>query len=225
MRILLVEDEPSIASALDASLVECGYVVDCLGDGVAARQALQTEEYDLLVLDLGLPRLDGLRVLQEIRSRHDTLPVFVVTAREGLEQRVDALDTGADDYLVKPFELEEFMARVRALMRRRSNGGVPDLEIGRLRLNLAARRAWRDQEALDLTAREYSLLEALSVRRDRVVSRPQLIAALCDWEHDLTDNGLDILVHRLRRKLHGTGAWIRTLRGLGYLLEEDGKRA
>ncbi len=221
MRILIAEDDVIIARALEAALGDCGYVADLVADGVAAQQALLDVEYDLVVLDLGLPRLEGLQVLRNARARQNAVPIFVVTAREGVEQRVNALNIGADDYLVKPFALQEFVARVRALIRRRFNGGIPDLSLGHLRVNLAARRAWLDDQALDLTAREYALLEALLVRQQRVVSRAQLVETLCDWEQELTDNGLDILLHRLRRKLPGSGVQIRTLRGLGYLLEEE----
>ena len=148
------------------------------------------------------------------------MPVLVVTARDGLAERIRLLDLGADDYLVKPFALAEFEARVRALLRRASSQGRPELQLGRLRLDLPGHRAWIDQAPLELTAREFGLLEALALRVDRVTSRVQLIAALCDWDQELTDNGLDIAIHRLRRKLHGSGTGVRTIRGLGYLLEE-----
>ena len=219
MRILIAEDEIAIASALVSCLVDSGLIVDHVDNGAAADRALRTTSYDLLVVDLTLPRMDGLQVLAGLRSRQAGIPVLVVTARESVDQRVAALDLGADDYLVKPFSLKEFAARVRALLRRSNNDGMPDLSIGALRINLVARRAWAREHALELTAREYALLEALSIRRNRVVSRQQLTEALCDWERDLTDNGLDILIHRLRRKLPAAGVHIRTLRGLGYLLE------
>ena len=148
------------------------------------------------------------------------MPVLVVTARDGLPERIRVLDLGADDYLVKQLALSEFEARVRALLRRASSRGVPELQLGRLRLDLPGHRAWIDETALELTAREFGLLEALALRPDRVTSRAQLIEALCDWDQELTDNGLDIAIHRLRRKLHGSGTGVRTIRGLGYLLEE-----
>lgn len=219
MRVLIAEDDKPIADALKASLVDAGHAVDDVRDGVAAEQALLGEAYDLLVLDLGLPRLDGTQVLRRARERRSDVAVLVVTARDGVADRVHTLDLGADDYLVKPFELSEFLARSRALLRRRANSGVADMALGRLRLHLGARRVWLDDQPLELTAREYALLEALFVRQGHVVSRPQLMEAVCDWESDLSDNGLDISVHRLRRKLHGSGAHIRTIRGLGYLLE------
>jgi len=206
MRILLAEDDLSIAEGICASLRQGGHAVDHVAGGNLADAALRDHDYDLLVLDLGLPALDGSEVLQRLRSRGAGLPVLVVTARDGLP--------------VKPFALSEFEARVRALLRRASSRGVPELLLGRLRLDLPGHRAWIDEAPLELTAREFGLLEALALRADRVTSRAQLIEALCDWDQELTDNGLDIAIHRLRRKLHGSGTGVRTIRGLGYLLEE-----
>ncbi|MDE1893191.1 MAG: response regulator transcription factor [Pseudomonadota bacterium] len=220
MRILLAEDDPSIAEGICASLRHGGHAVDHVAAGNLADAALRDHHYDLLVLDLGLPGIDGSEVLRRLRARGTGMPVLVVTARDGLPERIRVLDLGADDYLVKPFALAEFEARVRALLRRASNQGKPDLLIGRLRLDLPGHRAWIGATALELTAREFGLLEALALRPDRVTSRAQLIEALCDWDQELTDNGLDIAIHRLRRKLHGSGTSVRTIRGLGYLLEE-----
>lgn len=221
MRILLAEDDAAIADGLGASLRQHNHAVDHAADGRLADAALRDHEYDLLVLDLGLPQLDGSEVLRRLRSRGAGLPVLVVTARDRLEERIRVLDLGADDYLVKPFALAEFEARVRALLRRSSTHGVPELRLGRLRLDLPGHRAWVDDTALELTAREFGLLEALARRADRVTSRAQLVEALCNWDEELTDNGLDIAIHRLRRKLEGSGTGVRTIRGLGYLLEED----
>ncbi|MHC1479265.1 response regulator [Frateuria aurantia] len=220
MRILVVEDDPSIASGVCASLRQGGHAVDHMTDGGQADTALRDTPYDLAVLDLGLPGLDGSDILQRLRKRGTQLPVLILTAREGLRERVRVLDLGADDYLVKPFALVEFEARVRALLRRASAQGMPELSIGRLRLDLPGHRIWLDNEPLELTAREFGLLEALASRPDRVTSRAQLVEALCSWDEELTDNGLDIAIHRLRRKLSGSGANVRTIRGLGYLLEE-----
>jgi len=220
MRILLAEDDASIAEGICASLRHGGHAVDHAARGNLADTALRDHDYDLLVLDLGLPSLDGSEVLRRLRRRGTGMPVLVVTARDGLAERIRLLDLGADDYLVKPFALAEFEARVRALLRRASSQGRPELQLGRLRLDLPGHRAWIDQAPLELTAREFGLLEALALRVDRVTSRAQLIAALCDWDQELTDNGLDIAIHRLRRKLHGSGTGVRTIRGLGHLLEE-----
>jgi two-component system OmpR family response regulator len=219
MRILLAEDDTSIADGLCASLKQGGHAVDHVSAGNLADAALRDHDYDLLVLDLGLPALDGSQVLQRLRSRGNGTPVLVVTARDGLSERIRVLDLGADDYLVKPFALTEFEARVRALLRRAGSQGKPELLLGRLRLDIPGHRAWIDQMPLELTAREFGLLEALALRPDRVTSRAQLINALCDWDQELTDNGLDIALYRLRRKLDGSGTGVRTIRGLGYLLE------
>jgi two-component system, OmpR family, response regulator len=220
MRILLAEDDLAIAEGIRASLRHGGHAVDHVASGNLADAALRDDAYDLLVLDLGLPAVDGSDVLRRLRSRGTGMPVLVVTARDGLNERIRVLDLGADDYLVKPFALAEFEARVRALLRRASSQGKPELQLGRLRLDLPGHRAWIDQNALELTAREFGLLEALVLRADRITSRAQLVEALCDWDQELTDNGLDIAIHRLRRKLRGSGTGVRTIRGLGYLLEE-----
>jgi two-component system, OmpR family, response regulator len=225
MRILLAEDDPSIAEGICASLRHGGHAVDHVSSGRLADLALHDHEYDLLVLDLGLPEIEGSEVLRRLRNRGASLPVLVVTARDGLPERIRVLDLGADDYLVKPFALSEFEARVRALLRRSSSKGVPEMVLGRLRLDLPGHRAWMDQTPLELTAREFGLLEALVLRADRVTSRAQLVEALCDWDQELTDNGLDIAIHRLRRKLRDSGTTVRTIRGLGYLLEEVGAQA
>jgi two-component system OmpR family response regulator len=221
VRILIAEDDDAIATGLSQSLVEDGHVVDRVPDGLMADQALHTDAYDMLVLDLGLPHLDGLDVVRRARSRGNEVTVLVVTAREAINDRVKALDLGADDYLVKPFALAEFSARIRALIRRSTNKGVPEITLGKLRFDLVGRRTWVGDTPLELTAREAALLEALLTRIDRLVSRSQLTEALCNWEQELTDNGLDIAVHRLRRKLDGSGTRIRTIRGLGYILEES----
>ena len=220
MRILLAEDDLAIAEGIRASLRHGGHAVDHVASGNLADAALRDDAYDLLVLDLGLPAVDGSDVWRRLRSRGTGMPVLVVTARDGLNERIRVLDLGADDYLVKPFALAEFEARVRALLRRASSQGKPELQLGRLRLDLPGHRAWIDQDALELTAREFGLLEALVLRADRITSRAQLVEALCDWDQELTDNGLDIAIHRLRRKLRGSGTGVRTIRGLGYLLEE-----
>lgn len=221
MRILLAEDDSSIAAAIVATLRNRAHAVDHVADGIEADLALADVEYDLLVLDLGLPRLDGSEVLRRLRSRHASLPVLVITARDALNDRIRTLDLGADDYLVKPFAIAEFEARVRALLRRSVSQGSAQMTIGRLRLDITGHRAWIGDDRLDLTAREFGLIEALAVRSQRVTSRAQLVEALCSWDQELTDNGLDIAIHRVRRKLKTSGATIRTIRGLGYLLEGE----
>jgi two-component system OmpR family response regulator len=221
MRVLIAEDDVAIGAGVAAALRRSGHAVDLVDDGSRADLALHDAPYDLLVLDLGLPRMEGDDVLQRLRQRGGEIPVLVITAREGLRERVRVLDLGADDYLVKPFALDEFQARVRALLRRVTSKGTPELKLGRLRLDLPGRRAWIDDDALELTAREFGVLAALAARVGRLTSRAQLVESLCGWDQELTDNGLDIAIHRLRRKLRGSGAGVRTIRGLGYLLEEE----
>ena len=221
MRVLIAEDDAAIAAGVAAALHHGGHAVDLVDDGARADSVLHEHSpYDLLVLDLGLPKLDGADVLHRLRRRGTEIPVLVITAREGLRERVRVLDLGADDYLVKPFALDEFNARVRALLRRVASKGTPELKLGRLRVDLPGRRAWIDDTALDLTAREFGVLAALATRVGRLTSRAQLVESLCNWDEELTDNGLDIAVHRLRRKLLGCGTGVRTIRGLGYMLEE-----
>ncbi|KEZ77960.1 response regulator [Salinisphaera hydrothermalis] len=225
MRILVVEDDSAIAEGLCAGLRDSGHAVDHLADGRQARVALEERTHDLLVLDLGLPYLSGDRLLQELRKQQNPLAVFIVTARDSMEERIRVLDLGADDYLVKPFAYAEFAARVRALLRRQVAHGRPEMLLGRLRLDIAGRRGWVGDRELELTAREFGLLSALAARQERLTSRSQLIEAVCDWNEELTDNGLDIAVHRLRRKLENSGASVRTVRGLGYILKVDDKAA
>lgn len=221
MRVLVVEDDAAIADAVCDALRRAGHAVDHLSDGRAAAAALKEHAFALVVLDLGLPGEDGSEVLRRLRSAQDGVPVLVITAREEVDWRVRTLDLGADDYLVKPFSLAEFEARVRALLRRQGSHGVPTLQLGKLSIDLAGRRVLRAGAPLDLTAREFALLEVLASRPNRVTSREHVIEALCTWNDALTDNGLDIAVHRLRRKLEDSGVRVRTVRGLGYMLEAD----
>ena len=221
MRVLVVEDDAAISNAVCGSLERAGHTVDHLENGRAAIAALQEHAFTLIVLDLGLPGEDGGEVLRELRAAQDGVAVLVITAREEVDLRVRTLDLGADDYLVKPFSLAEFDARVRALLRRQGSQGVPRLQLGRLSIDLAGHHVLRDGKPVELTAREFGLLEVLAARRNRVTSREHLIEALCTWHDALTDNGLDIAVYRLRRKLESSGVTLRTVRGLGYLLEAE----
>ena len=219
MRMLVVEDDAAIADAVCDSLERAGHAVDHLTNGKAALAALQEHAFALVVLDLGLPGEDGSEILRRLRAAHDGISVLVITAREEVDLRVRTLDLGADDYLVKPFSLAEFDARVRALLRRQSNRGVPILKLGKLSMDLAGRRVMAGDRPLELTAREFALLEVLASHHNRVTSREHVMEALCTWNDALTDNGLDIAIHRLRRKLADSGVNLRTVRGLGYLLE------
>ncbi len=221
MRTLIAEDDSAIAAAIRSALEAAGHAVDVVGDGAAADQALASGAFELLVLDLGLPFLEGTEVLKRLRRRGSAVPVLVITARDAVRERVGLLDMGADDYLVKPFELSEFEARIRALIRRSANRGASELPIGNLLLDLAGQKVTLAGEVLPLTKREFELLAALAARPGKVTSRAQLVDALCNWDSELTDNGMDIAIHRLRRRLEGTGVGVRTIRGLGYRLEEE----
>lgn len=221
MRLLLVEDDAPLADGLSKALRQSGYAVDWMPDGNAADTALLTQDFDLAILDLNLPGHDGFEVLRRLRARGKTFPVLILSAREETGDRVRGLDLGADDYLAKPFDLPELEARLRALIRRSGGHAGARLQLGRLCLDTVARRARVDEAPLELTAREYGLLEVLVLRAGHVVSKQQLMDSLCEWDSDMSTNALDIALHRLRRKLEETRVVIRTLRGFGYLLEES----
>jgi DNA-binding response OmpR family regulator len=218
MRILLVEDDELLGDGLQAGLRHCGFNADWLQDGELARNALKTEDYAAIVLDLGLPRLDGLSLLRWLRGAGKTLPVLVLTARDTTPDKVDGLDSGADDYLVKPVDLDELAARLRALIRRAAGQAAPLLRNGALVLDPAARRVWLAEEAIDLPAKELAILEILMRNVGRVLSRGQLEASLYGWSDGIDSNAIEVHIHHLRRKLGADT--IRTQRGLGYILEK-----
>jgi two-component system OmpR family response regulator len=220
MRLLIVEDDPVLADGLVRSLRSSDYAVDSATDGGEADHILSTNTYDLVILDLGLPRLDGYEVLRRLRRRGSRTPVLILTALDALEDRVKGLDLGADDYLTKPFDLPELEARVRALIRRGQSGGGSLLTHGALTLDTAGRRASLDGEPLELSAREIGVLEVLMLRSGRVVNKDQLAEELYGWDEEVSANAIEVYVHRLRRKLEPAGVTIRTIRGLGYLLEK-----
>ena len=221
MRILLIEDDALLADGLARALRHAGYIVDMAADGRTADGLLAGEGYDLAILDLGLPGLDGSEVLQRLRARRQQTPVLVLSARLAVEERVRLLDLGADDYVVKPVSLDELEARVRALIRRGQGGGaVPDVLLGRLRLDTVGKRAWLDDTALDLNAREWAAMEFLATRVNRIVSKEQLMQALYSWQDDISPNAIEKLMSRLRSKIEVAGITIRTVRGLGYYLEK-----
>lgn len=221
MRILIAEDDPVLADGLTRSLHQSDYAVDCVGTGDQADHVLLAQNYDLVILDLGLPKLDGFEVLRRLRHRGSKIPVLVLTARDGLDERVRGLDLGADDYLTKPFDLPELEARVRALIRRGQSGGGSMLTHGTLQLDTAGRRATLNGAPLDLSARELGVLEVLMLRSGRVVNKEQLAEQLYGWDEEVGANAIEVYVHRLRRKLEPAGVVIRTIRGLGYLLEKS----
>jgi len=219
MRVLLVEDDPMIADGVQTALRQDGYGVDWVGDGVAASDALRGSTFDLVLLDLGLPRRDGLSVLRELRERHDQTPVIILTARDEVRDRVAALDAGADDYLVKPFDLDEVAARMRSVLRRAAGRGEPCIEHNRIRLNPVTHEAWCDDAPVQLSAREFAVLEALLQRPGAVLSRAQLEDRLYGWDDAIESNAIEVYIHALRRKL-GSDA-IHTLRGVGYFVPRE----
>lgn len=221
MRILIAEDDSILADGLSRSLRRSGYAVDVVGDGSAADLALSSQTFDLLILDLGLPQLAGLEVLRRLRFRQSLLPVLILTAADSIEQRVQGLDLGADDYMAKPFALTELQARVRALTRRGAGGGSTLVRHGRLVFDQTGRVASVQDQPLDLSAREVSLLEILLARTGRMVSKTQLVDHLCEWGEEVTTNAIEVYVHRLRRKLEPSGVKIVTVRGLGYCVERE----
>jgi two-component system OmpR family response regulator len=222
MRILVVEDDPVLGDGLSRSLRHAGYAVDTAQDGKLADDLLSVHAFDLVVLDLGLPGLDGLEVLRRMRRRPSAAPVLILTARDAVEDRVAGLDLGADDYMVKPFNLAELEARVRALVRRAQSATTARLTHGALTLDTAARRAFVGDDALELSAREVALLEALLLSSGRVVSKDQLADRLYGVSDEVGPNAIEVFVHRLRRKIEPAGVVIRTIRGLGYLVEKPG---
>jgi two-component system OmpR family response regulator len=219
MRILLAEDDQIIADGLSRSLRQTGYAIDCAYNGLDADTALLTNTYDLVILDIGLPKLSGLDVLRRLRSRNSKVPVLILTALDGINDRVKGLDLGADDYMAKPFELPELEARVRALTRR-SSGTTPVIQCGLLVFDQADRTAQIDGVILDLSARELGLLEVLLSRVGRLVSKDQLVDHLCGWGEEVSHNAIEVYVHRLRKKIESGGVRITTVRGLGYCLEK-----
>lgn len=218
MRLLLVEDDALLGDGIRAGLRQAGYSVDWCRDGRAAQLALETEPYALMVLDLGLPQLSGLDLLAWLRKKGGNLPVLILTARDTVADRVKGLDSGADDYLVKPFDLEELAARIRALLRRHGGRAMPLICHGRLTLDPAAHAIALDNQAVDLSPREFAVLQALLENVGHVLSRERLEQSLYSWGNEVESNAVEVHIHHLRRKL-GTDL-IRTIRGVGYVIEK-----
>jgi DNA-binding response OmpR family regulator len=219
MRILIVEDDALLGDAVRTALEAAGFAADLVGSAESARSALQTESFDLLILDIGLPRENGLRLLQGLRSRGKILPVLMLTARDGLSDRVTALDLGADDYMTKPFEVPELIARCRALIRRANAVASSTVTLGKLTLDIAHKEASADGQPLDLTQREWAILECFALNAGRLVSKDRLMSTIASWEDELTPNAIEQYVSRLRAKL-GAAARIRAVRGMGYRLDD-----
>jgi two-component system OmpR family response regulator/two-component system response regulator QseB len=219
MRILVVEDDPLLGDALQAGLRQRRFDVDWVRDGVAAESALRAEAFAAVVLDLGLPRLDGLTLLRRERAKGTRVPVLVLTARDAVQDRVRGFDTGADDYVVKPVDLDELAARLRALVRRSRGEPAPVLKAGALRLDPAARTVTFDSKPVELQAREFNLLHELMLNAGRVLTRTELEQRLYAWGEEVGSNALEVHVHHLRRKL--APALIRTVRGVGYTMPRE----
>lgn len=217
MRLLVVEDDRLLGDGIRAGLAQAGFAVDWVEDGRAAELALAAEPYALVVLDLGLPRLSGIDLLRKLRARGDARPVLILTARDTVADRVGGLDAGGDDYVVKPFDLAELTARVRALLRRSAGEAAPVLRNGDLALDPAARSVTHAGVRVDLAPREFALLHELLCNTGRVMSREQLERRLYRWDEEPGSNAVEVHIHHLRRKL-GADV-IRTLRGAGYLIE------
>ena len=218
MRLLLVEDDPMIGNSVQSGLKQDGYSVDWVRDGSAAELALENGVYELLLLDLGLPHKSGLDLLTGLRKKGASLPVLVITARDSVADRVQGLDAGADDYLVKPFDLTELSARIRALMRRQAGRSSPVIEHGPLSLNPATHEVTLDGAPVSLSAREFALLHAFLEQPGVPLSRTQLEERLYGWDEEIESNVVEVYIHSLRRKLGAE--WIRNVRGVGYLVPE-----
>jgi DNA-binding response OmpR family regulator len=220
VRILLIEDNRRLSESLRATLVDDGYAVDAAYDGIEGEDMASFTPYDVIILDVLLPKRDGVEVCRSLRDQRVSTPILMLTARDGLDDRVLGLDSGADDYLVKPFEVAELRARLRALMRRDSGRKSGDLQVADLRLDPATHDAWRGGSHLDLTAKEFSLLEYLMRNANRLVTREMVVAHLWDYDQMITSNVVDVHIRRLRRKVDDPHdlKLIETVRGAGYRL-------
>jgi two-component system OmpR family response regulator len=216
-RVLLIEDDPMIGAAVLQALKDAAYAVDWVTDGETAIAAVEIESYDIALLDLGLPKQDGREVLRRFRGIGDQLPVIIVTARDGIDNRIDGLDLGADDYLVKPFEIRELLARMRAVLRRPGSGAAATLSNGVISLNPATREVSHRGETCRLTARELALLQALLARPGNILSRSDLESQIYGWNEEVESNAVEFLIHAVRKKIGATA--IRNVRGVGWMVD------
>lgn len=223
MRLLLVEDDELLGDALKAGLTQFDYIVDWLKDGESAKAALKVESFELLILDLGLPRLSGMGLLQWLRGEGNKTPVIILTARESVEMRVKGLDSGADDYMIKPFDLNELSARVRALVRRSQGRADSQIIYKNLILDPAAHTVIIDNQIINVPRREFALLQKLLENCGHVLSREQLTQSMYGWDEDVDSNTLEVHIHNLRKKLNTN--FIRTIRGVGYMIEKSDSKS
>ncbi len=219
MRILLIEDDTMIGKAVHRGLAQAGFTVDWVTDGRSAELALANGVYDLAILDLGLPKKDGMAILTSLRGLGNSMPVLIASARDTVQDRIAGLEAGADDYVLKPFDLDELVARVRALLRRHAGSGSPILKCGALTLDPVRKVVLRDGEVVELSAKEFSVLETLMQRPGAVLSRQQLEESVYGWGEEVGSNAIEVHLHHLRKKL-GSGS-IRNVRGVGYRVSED----
>tara|TARA_R110002072_G_scaffold136124_2_gene278090 strand:+ start:44231 stop:44893 length:663 start_codon:yes stop_codon:yes gene_type:complete len=217
MRVLLVEDDESLAQGIMTALRSESYTLDWLSDGRSALHALSSEHFDVAILDLGLPKMDGLTVLRSMRDRRQQTPVLILTARDGVRDRIAGLDAGADDYLIKPFDTDELKARLRALLRRSAGRAAPNIELRGVTLNPGNQQVSYLDRVVGLSRKEYVLLHELLSQPDRVITRDQLEQSLYGWTDEVDSNTLEVHIHHLRKKLYPE--LIRTLRGVGYMIE------
>ena len=216
MRVLLAEDDMMIGDVFSEALMDEGYIVDWVKDGAQALLALKTEQYDIILLDLGLPKIDGMEVLKTLRAAKIDAPVLILTARDALDDRIQGLDGGADDYVIKPFELGEVLARMRVLIRRQQGKAQNLLQVGNLSLDTAKKRAFLNQQPLDLTAKEYMLLTSFMTNSEKVLSTSDLESQLYGWGMEVESNAVEFLIYSLRKKI-GQNT-IKNMRGLGWYL-------
>jgi two-component system, OmpR family, response regulator QseB len=221
MRILLVEDDELLGDGIRAGLMQYQYIVDWVKNGLAALQAIQTEHFDMVILDIGLPKLTGDEVLKTIRTKNINTPVIILTARDAVDDKIKGLDIGADDYLVKPFDLDELCARIRAIQRRAVSRAEPIITVGTIQLDPAARTVTKDGQPLEISRREFVLLQMLLENAGRVLSREQITQSLYGWGDDIDSNALEVHVHNLRKKFGNES--IITIRGVGYMFEKPKK--
>jgi two-component system OmpR family response regulator len=219
MKILLIEDDAVLADGLVHTLSDGGYKVTCATTGAYAKQLLLAEDFDLIVLDLGLPDMDGLELLRRLRSRKIALPILILTARDGINDRIVGIEQGADDYMTKPFELRELEARINALIRRCYGGFSNMIKVGRLTLDTQHHQVSFDDQPMSFSAREYGVLEMLLLHADKLVAKDRIAQRLAVDGDALADNAIEVYVHRIRKRLEPCGVVIKTIRGLGYLLE------